>query len=161
MNGPGGMGLLGPIGMGLQLAGAIGQGEAARQAGKFEAKVQDANARQAIADGEAEAGAIRDQVRMARGEQIAAQGASGFEVNQGSALTMLRESLIQGELDIAEARRSARSRAQAYRAAGAVAKAEGRNRFVGSLFGAAAAAGAGMGDWAQRPAEYGYQRRGW
>ena len=155
----GGMGP-GMIFSALQAGATVAQGDAARSAGKFQARVAEANAQQSIRDGEAEAGSIRDAVRRARGEQMAAQGSGGFEVNTGSALTALRESLIAGELDIAEARRQARSRAASYRAGGAIAKAEGQNRFVGSLFGAAGALAGAARDWASMPAEYGYRGGG-
>lgn len=141
----------------LMIAGQLVQGVAGYQAGRATGRAMDVNAANAINDGEAEAAHIRDVSRVAMGEQIGSLAGNGFELG-GSATTRLAESALEAELEIADRRRTARSKAQAYRSQGAEARAEGRSRLLGGLFGAASAV-TKINDFAQLGARYGYGGR--
>lgn len=140
----------------LMVAGQLVQGLAGYRAGQYNKKVAEVNATTAEREGVAEGDRIRDVARIAMGRQIGAQAESGFEVGTGTAIDSLMESATEAELDIMNARRQAQSRAVAYRTQGAMAAAEGRNKLVGSLFGAAGAVAGAKTDYAQAKAEYGY-----
>lgn len=122
----------------LQVGGSLVQGVAGMKAGNATARAMETNAVQSVQEGEAEAARLRDESRFAIGRQLAGLAGNGFDLS-GSAETVLRESAIEAELDIMDARRQAASRARAYREQGKAAKAEGKAKLVGGMFGAASA----------------------
>lgn len=121
----------------IQAFGQLLSGVASMESGKFNRKVAKTNAVNALRDGEMEAARIRDRARLAMGEQIGRQAASGFEVGTGSSLDALRESAVEAELDQMLVRRRAAMAAQAHRTQGKIAYAQGYNAMVAGHFGAA------------------------
>ena len=128
--------------------GKIYSGIQANKAGKFNQKVDQANALDAIGQGNEQATRIRDQARVRIGQQIGAQGESGFEVGTGSALDNLVESQTNSELDAMDAMYQARSRYNSYMLQGQAARAEGHAALVSGLIGAAASVAGGLSDYA-------------
>lgn len=129
-------------------AGSIFKGVAANNAGKFNQKVDDANAVDALRDGTEQVSQIRTNARLKIGQQIGAQAESGFEIGTGSALDNLLESQTNSELDAMDARRQAQSRYDAYKLQGQAARSEGKNALIGGLIGAAGSVASGISNYA-------------
>jgi hypothetical protein len=142
------------IGVALQAGGQIFKGVAANKAGKFNQKVDEANAIDALREGTAQVARIRDAARINLGRQIGAQAESGFEVGTGTALDSLLESQTNAELDAMDARRQAQSRYNAYMLEGQQARREGKNALIGGLVGAAGSVASGLTDYATSRAGY-------
>lgn len=137
-----------PIALGLKVAGGIQQGNAAMAAGRANKRIADANARGLDAEGVARVAASRDQVRQYIGKQLASQGASGFQMGTGSPADLIRESQINGMLEVLNIRQQYQSAADAERFRGRVALMTGRNQQIGAYFGAAGALAGGAADYA-------------
>ena len=90
-----------------------------------------------------------EKARQAMGSQIAAQFGNGMEGGTGTALDALRESQVNAALDAMEIRRQGASRANAARASGDAAAAEGRWGMASAMLGAASTYGQMKNDWAQ------------
>lgn len=129
-------------------AGPIFKGIAANNAGRFNQQVDDANAIDALREGDAQALKVRDNARITTGRQIGAQGESGFEVGTGSAIDNLMESQTNAELDAMDVQRQARSRYNSYMLQGQAARSEGKNALIGGLIGGAAAVASGASNYA-------------
>jgi hypothetical protein len=140
----------------LMAAGSIFKGVAGLQAGKYNRSIANANARNALSEGDAQATRIRDLARIQLGRQIGAQGESGFTVGTGSAVDDLVESQTNVELDAMDVMRTARSRSDAYRLSGASAYSEGKNDLLSGLFGAAGSVASGLQDYATAKSSSGY-----
>jgi len=98
------------IGAGLELgsgiAGAFAEADALKQRAKFQAqqlefntKVAELQAEDAIAQGDQDAAALQRKARQLRGSQRAAFGASGVEVNSGSALSVQSDTEDMADID--------------------------------------------------------------
>ena len=118
----------------LQAVGSIVQGTAAYQAGKYNKKLAYVQAVEQERDGVATEARIRDTARQAIGAQLAAQGASGFEMGSGSALDGLMQSQINATLDGLTARREAAAKARGTRLEGDQAMSAGKNAYTAGLF---------------------------
>lgn len=136
------------IAVAAQAGGSLFKGIAANNAGKFNQKVDQVNATNALREGAAQVQRIRDAGRIALGRQIGAQAESGFEIGTGSALDNLMESQTNAELDAMDAMRQARSQYDAYIMKGQQARREGRNALFSGLIGAAGAVASGVQDYA-------------
>ena len=134
------------------VTGPIITGVAGYQAGEYNRAADYSNAVSDERAGDADEARIRDQSRQAIGQQIAAQGANGFQQGTGSALDALTQSQINATLDAMNARYTAASKARAARAAGDVAYAQGQNALVQGLIGAGSNAAKIGTDWAQASA---------
>lgn len=132
----------------ITAGGQVVKGIAANKAGKFNQKVDEANAVDALREGTAQVSRIRDASRIALGRQIGAQGESGFEVGTGTAIESLLESQTNSELDAMDASRTARSRYNAYMLSGQQARSEGKNAMISGLIGAAGSVASGVQDYA-------------
>jgi hypothetical protein len=128
--------------------GSLVSGSASYEAGKYNKRVSEQNAIASLREGAAEEARIREVARAQIGQQVAAQGASGFQMGTGSALDALTESQINATLDALNARREAASRAQGYRVAGAQAMAAGKNAYTAGMFQAASTVLDYKADWA-------------
>ena len=134
---------------GLKVIGAISEAQAAENAGAYNQAVANRNALNSERDAAAKEADIREQVRRRVGDQLVAQGGSGFEIGQGSALDALRESQINGMLDALRVRRQGAAEADAYRAQGVLAKMTGNAQAKRAYFGAAGALVDGIRDYAK------------
>lgn len=136
------------IALAATAGGQVFKGIAANKAGKFNQKVDEANAINALRDGTAQVQRIRDAARINLGRQIGAQAESGFEIGTGTAIDSLMESQTNSELDAMDAMRQARSKYDAYMAEGSMARKEGKNALIGGLIGAAGSLASGFNDYA-------------
>jgi hypothetical protein len=91
----------------FKAGGALYAGLAQNAAARASARALDENARRARGDGAAEVAAIRRAMRATLGAGVAATGAGGFALAEGSALDVLRQSALDAETDILTARRQA------------------------------------------------------
>lgn len=128
----------------LQAAGSLVKGAAGFQAGKANARAARAEAASAIRAGVAEEADIRARARRVAGEALAAQGANGGGLGTGSALELLRETVLESELDRMRVRRAAANRAAGLNAQARLARRQGAFDLIGGIVGAGGAiAGSG------------------
>lgn len=132
----------------FQAAGQVVSGVAGYETGKYNRSLSRVEATETERAGAAERARIADGARMAIGEQVAAQGANGFQQGTGSALDALQQSQVNAALDAMTARSEAASRARAQRIQGDQAYSAGVNSMVAGMFGAANSALAQRNDWA-------------
>jgi hypothetical protein len=83
----------------MQAAGQIIGGVASYEAGKFNRATANTEAIEIERYGAQEELRVRDAARQAIGNQVAAQGANGFQQGTGSALDALQESQVNAALD--------------------------------------------------------------
>lgn len=122
----------------VQAVGSLVSGVASYETGKYNRAVSNTMATEAERDGAVAESRVRDSARMAIGQQVAAQGANGFQQGTGSAIDALTQSQINATLDALTIRRQAASRARGLRIQGAQAYSAGSNALVQGMFGAAA-----------------------
>lgn len=132
----------------LQIAGNVVGGVASYEAGKYNRAASRVQATEAERDGVADEARIRDAARIAIGEQLAGQGANGFQMGGGSALEALTQSQVNATLDALTARRAAAAKARGLRAQGDIAYAQGSNALIQGVLGAASTALQMNDDWA-------------
>lgn len=132
--------VLGGIAVGSQVVGGALQGYAAKKQAEIDSKVALQNADVAdyqAADSEVRGGVEVGRVRRAGAEAVSAQrvalGASGVDMQSGSALDMLADTRALNEVDAQTARANAareswgfRAQATQYRGAAARAKLQGK-----------------------------------
>lgn len=135
-----------PVSTGIMAAGSIVQGVGGLKAGNYNAKVDRANAQNALIAGAGQEQDARDKARQQMGEQIASQGASGFQLGTGSNFDALQQSATNREMDVMNIRRQAQGKANAYDQQAAIDKAKGQAALTSGLFGAAAAMSKGFSD---------------
>lgn len=92
---------------------------------------------------------LREEVRAAIGEQLAAQVSNGLEGGSGTALDALRQSQIEGALDALELRRQSEARARSLRTQAKDAKRAGNFALVEGVIGAGSSIFKQQSDWAQ------------
>jgi hypothetical protein len=131
---------------GISAAGSIISGVGQYQAAKGQAKADRQNARLALAQGESEAGLIRERARRISGQNRAAIGASGVDIS-GSFLDALADSDINAELDAQTALWNRKAEAGNYRARAAQSGKSGAGALLGGVFGAGSAALTGYANW--------------
>lgn len=139
------MGPAAAIQAGASFIGGLGNFLAARS----QAKQLKRAARDERVSGLADRNRLREEVRSAIGEQLAAQVSNGLEGGSGTALDALRQSQIEGALDALELRRQSEMRAAAMRAEAKNAKRAGTFALLQGVMGAASSAYQGQSDWAQ------------
>lgn len=132
----------------MQIAGNLIQGVAGYEAGRYNRDLNNNLALEEERAGAAQEAQVREDARMAIGEQIAGQGGSGFQMGSGAALDALSQSQVNAALDALAVRRDAAGRARVRRVEGAQAYAAGQNQLVQGLLGAGAAYQANRSDWA-------------
>lgn len=140
--------MLGPVSAGLQVAGQLIQGAGYLAQGRFAKKVGARNAVMKQRDAAAQETRVRDTVRRQIGDQLAAQGGSGFQLGAGSALDLIRESQVAGMLDALTLRRQGQVEADAEILQGNIQNMTARNNAIASFFGAASAATGAKADYA-------------
>ena len=101
---------------GMGALATIAGGFAGYRAARANAAYADANAQSALVDGAMASTASDNQYRAAIGNQVAAQGASGFQMGTGSALDALNQSRINEAAAAMNINRQAGLRAQIYHA---------------------------------------------
>jgi hypothetical protein len=126
--------------VGSLVAGVSQAGQARRAA-----KVADANASEAVRQGEAEAGLIRERARRLRGSNRAAAGASGVDIS--SFADALDDSDISSELDALTTIRNAKMQANNFKAEARASRSGSGAALAGGLIGAGTQALSGFGNW--------------
>lgn len=120
----------------MSAVGAVTSAAGQSNAAKAGAKVDELNAQQAQTEGMLQGEAARRQGSQAEGEAAATIGASGVQSGTGTALQTLRESAINSQYDVLNARYSAQSRATAYDADAAMKKSEAKADTISGYIGA-------------------------
>lgn len=128
------------LAQGVQAGATLATGFAGFAAGNANAGIARANAQMALADGAAQAVDAKSRYRAAMGEQLAAQGASGFAMGTGSMLDALQESRVNQAYAMMQISRGAQARAAGYQAQASAAKQSG----IMSLIGGALKATSGL-----------------
>lgn len=88
------------VGLVASVAGAVQSADAQREALNFNRGIQITNAQNAKRQAEMDQLQIRRQIARTQGAQAAGWGASGISGDSGSALDILSDTMVQGELDI-------------------------------------------------------------
>lgn len=132
----------------MQMAGNVIGGIASYESGKYNRSMSRTEAVEQERAGTVEESRIREAARAAIGEQLAAQGANGFQQGTGSAIDALTQSQINATLDALTVRQSAAAKARAARVQGDIAYASGSNALMQGLLGGASSAVATRADWA-------------
>ena len=122
----------------VQAAGSLISCVASYETGKYNRDLSNTMATEAERDGAVTEGRVRDAARQAIGQQVAAQGANGFQQGTGSAIDALTQSQINATLDALTVRRQAAAKARGLRIQGAQAYSAGANALTQGMFGAAA-----------------------
>ena len=128
---------LGIAALGTKVIGQVAEGESYHEQGKYNRAVANRNALDSQRDAAAQIDIARTQARKAIGDQLVAQGGSGFEMGTGTAVDALAESQVNSMLDAMTIRRQGDTRAAAYRSQGQLAYMEGQSKATASYFGAA------------------------
>ncbi|MDX3883608.1 MAG: hypothetical protein QHC65_04240 [Sphingomonas sp.] len=137
---------------GIAAAGQLIQGVAGYESGRYNRRLARSQAVEAERDGAADEARIREEARLAIGQQLAAQAGSGFEMGSGSALEALTQSQVNATLDALTARRAAASRSRGLRVQGDIAYAQGENALISGIIGAGASGYRAYSDWASAKA---------
>lgn len=127
-------------GAGFSAMASRSAGKAQKQLAEYNAQVAELQAEDAILRGRETEERHRTNVRRLIGSQRAALGASGADVNEGSALDIQADTAAMGELDALTIRTNAareawgyRIQAQDYRARGNIARADAQTRLTSTL----------------------------
>lgn len=119
------------IAQGVQAGATLATGFAGFRAGQANAAIANQNAQMALADGATQAIDAKSRYRAAIGEQLAAQGASGFAMGTGSMLDALQESRVNQAYAMMQISRGAQARANAYRSQASAAQSGGMMSLIG------------------------------
>lgn len=90
-------------GIGMSAFSAISSAKSQQDAAKYNAKVNDMAARDAVMRGNIRAQEIRDKARMMESNQVAQFAASGLNPNFGTPSDIISETQTYGELDALKA----------------------------------------------------------
>ncbi len=151
---------MGAIGMGAQALGTFAQGYAGYRAGLFNARVADANAKASLMDGATASAASDAKYRAAIGEQLAAQGAGGFQMGTGSNLDAVMASRVNQTYAAMSIQRQAAARAVGFENQSAMSRFSARQSLFQGISGAASGLMKNMGDYALSGQQYGYDTSG-
>ncbi len=123
-------------GAGVAAAGAISQGQSAKDAADFNAKVAANNAQTASEQANFDAEQIRSKNRRIMGAQRAGMAASGYDVDSGSATDLKYDSAMQGEMDALKAIYTGRAQATSFSSQSALDRMRGNQAVTGSYWSA-------------------------
>lgn len=133
----------------LAIAGPLVSGIGGKLAGDSNAKRLREAARDEQVSGLEDRNRTRDEIRAVIGQQLAAQVSGGLEGGTGTALDALRQSQIEGALDVLEMRRQSEMKARSLRTQAKDAKRAGNFALLEGVIGAASGYGKQRSDWAQ------------
>lgn len=137
--------IMGPVGLGLQMAGQITNGLGTAAAERAKARQEEENARRAMLQGELDAQQVRRDARKATGEMLAGMGSANVALGIGSAADVIAQSNYERELDILNLRGNATDEANARYADAAGHRGAARNAIVSMIFNTASTAVSGAG----------------
>jgi hypothetical protein len=124
------------VGTGMQVAGQVQQGKAQQRAANEQAAQYEYQALVSEDNAQADAQLIRRQGRAARGQTVAAVGASGIKIGEGSALDAERQVMQDTEIDAALAIMNGSREARGAREAASSSRRSGRDARRASQIGA-------------------------
>lgn len=133
----------------LAAGGSLVKGVGGFLAGNANAKRQEAQAEEESRATEGEIRRLKDEQRAEIGNQLAAQSANGIEGGSGTALTSLRQSMVNAALDVMELRRQGVLKARALRTAAKDSRREGKFALLEGVLGAGSSIYKQGNDWAQ------------
>jgi len=110
----------------ISAIGAIGEGISGQRAASFNAHALDSNAGFALQQGAENQRRIRRSNSQFQGAQEASIGASGLQLT-GSALDVLSDSAIEGELSALDAKVAAENKAKGLRSQATIERFRGKN----------------------------------
>ncbi|PTR07865.1 MULTISPECIES: hypothetical protein [Novosphingobium] len=151
---------MGPIGMGVQALGSFAQGYAGYRAGMFNARVAQANAQGALVDGATASAASDAKYRAAIGEQLAAQGAGGFQMGTGSNLDAVLASRVNQTYAAMSIQRQAAARAVGFNNQAEMSRYSARQALFQGISNAASGMMKNTTDYALSGQQYGYDSSG-
>lgn len=125
--------------------GQYQQGQAEKDAARYNAKMAEYGAQDAQRRGEEEAAAIQRKAASLKSSQRAAQAARGLDISYGTAQDLQDETDFFGQMDAATARSNAAQQAWNYRAQGKLARAQGKAASYQAKLGAAGTLLTGIG----------------
>lgn len=150
---------LGVVGAGVQAMGSIQEGNYRAQVAENNAKIAGYNAQLATESGEIEASNQGLKTRAQIGEQKAAQGASGVDVNSGSAVDVRVASDILGMTDALTIKSNAAKQAYGFLTQQTSLLAEAQQDRTAGKIGAFSSLISGAasvtGEWARYNSQYG------
>lgn len=133
-----------PVSGGLMVASALMQAKSTSDAANYNASVDQTNSQQALETGAQTQVADLAKARAVEGDSLAASAANGVAVGTGSALDSIRQSAINAQFDVLNARNAATAKSNAYLADASAQKAKAKSAILSGLLGAGAKAlGAG------------------
>lgn len=133
----------------LAVAGPLIQGVSGKLAAAKNAKRLTAQAREEDQAGLEDRNRAREDIRSQIGAQLAAQVSNGLEGGSGTALDALRQSQIDGVLDVLELRRQGNLRARSLRQQASDTRRAGNFALLEGVIGAGSAAFKANSDFAQ------------
>jgi coproporphyrinogen III oxidase-like Fe-S oxidoreductase len=125
------------IGAGISAIGTIAGGYAQFQQGKYQQKVDYANATNAQMTADQNELIQRDKASRDMASQAVALSSQGTRIDTGTPLLLMGESARNAELDALAIRNEGIQKGQAYRAEGDAAAAQGRAAYQASFLSAA------------------------
>lgn len=126
------------VGAAASIGSSVSQSKAASDAADFNKKAAEQRADEERNAGERRAGRVMQQGRELASSQVAALGASGFDVRGGNSIDIINDTLTRAALDANEERRTGSLRGQAAEVDGINAQIAGRsarNRAAGQIAG--------------------------
>lgn len=124
-------------GTAVQAVGQIQAGRDAQQAANYNAKVLEQNAKQTVLNANTEATMRKRQLMKERSSAVAAYGASGVQINNGSPMAVLSDLATEAELDAALTRYQGEQQAKGLNSEAAMQRREGkiakRNAITGAM----------------------------
>ena len=137
-------------GTAMSAYGQYQQGQSAKDAGQYNAKMAEYGAQDAQRRGEEEAAGIQRKAASLKSTQRASMAAKGLDVGYGTAADLQDETDFFGQMDASTARYNAASQAWNYRAQGQLARAEGSAAAYNAKLGAAGTLLSGAGKVASK-----------
>lgn len=134
-----------PIAIGLQVATGLTQAKSQHDGLEYNAGIDQINAQRSLADGAAQENDINARARAVAGDALAATAANGVQVGTGSALDALRQTAINAQFNVLNARAQAQGRANAYELDATAKKAQAKSALINGILGAGAKALSGFG----------------
>jgi hypothetical protein len=122
----------------------------------YNARIADANARASLMDGATASAASDAKYRSAIGEQLAAQGASGFQMGTGSNLDAVLASRVNQTYAAMSIQRQAAARAVGYENQAEMSRYSARQSLFQGIAGAASGLMKNRTDYAVSGQQYGY-----
>lgn len=128
------MAALGVIGAGVQLMGGMMAAGGAQAEGQKAKQIAETNAARLEKQGRYQAQQIRRKASYVNGQATAQAAANGLAIS-GSALDILMDSAVQGEIDAANAQANARDEAHVQRLEGDAAVTRANNAAMSHMIG--------------------------